>query len=45
MNWVDMVQDMNQWRDPVNTLMKLRVGKKFSEILERLHNWRCLKYG
>jgi hypothetical protein len=34
MNWIDLVQDMNQWRALVNTVINLRVsynvGKFFS---------------
>jgi hypothetical protein len=25
MDWIDLVQDRNQWRTPVNTVMNLRV--------------------
>jgi hypothetical protein len=26
MNWIDVAQDRDQWRTPVNTLMNLRVS-------------------
>jgi hypothetical protein len=41
MDRIDLAQDMNQWRAPVNTIIKLRVPSW--EILEWLRNWRLLK--
>jgi hypothetical protein len=42
MEWIDVAQDRDQWRALVNTVMKLRVPKRW-EILEKLHNWQFLK--
>jgi hypothetical protein len=36
-DWIDMAQNMDQWRALVNI--------KYWEVLEWLHNWRLLKKG
>jgi hypothetical protein len=43
MDWIDLAQDRNQWRDVVNTAMNLRGSIKCWEILEWLRNWRLVK--
>jgi hypothetical protein len=42
-DWIDMSQDMDQWRALVNTVLNLRI--KCWEVLEGLHNWWLLKKG
>jgi hypothetical protein len=44
-DWIDMAEDMDQWRTLVNTVLNLRVFMKCWEVLEWLHNWRLLKNG
>jgi hypothetical protein len=34
MDWIDLAQDRDQRRDPVNTVMNLRVPVNVGEILE-----------
>jgi hypothetical protein len=34
MDWIDLAQDGDQWRDLVNTVMNLRVPSKCCQILE-----------
>jgi hypothetical protein len=36
MDWVDLAQDRDQWRDLVNTV-------KCWEVVEWQHNWQLLK--
>jgi hypothetical protein len=45
MDWIDVAQDMDEWRALVNTVMNLRVPIKCWDILEWLHNWRLLNKG
>jgi hypothetical protein len=33
MDWIDLAQDMDQWRDLVNTVMNLRVPSNFGKFL------------
>jgi hypothetical protein len=33
MDWIDLTQDREQWRDLVNTVMKLRVSYNIRKIL------------
>jgi hypothetical protein len=34
MDWIDLAQDRDQWRAPVNTVMTLRGSVKCWEVLE-----------
>jgi hypothetical protein len=45
MDWIDLAQDMDQWRAHVNMLLNLRFSIKWWEILEQLNNWQLLKKG
>jgi hypothetical protein len=45
MDWIDLVQDRDQWRALVNTVMNLQGSIKRWEFLEWLHNWQLLKKG
>jgi hypothetical protein len=36
MDWINLVHNMDQCMDLVNTIMNLRVWN----VLEQLHNWR-----
>jgi hypothetical protein len=33
MNWIDLAQDMDQWRDLVNTVMNIRVPQNTGKFL------------
>jgi hypothetical protein len=44
-DWIDLVQDRDQWRALVNTAMNLKFSYNFCYILEQLRNWRLLKKG
>jgi hypothetical protein len=33
MDWIDLAQDMDQWRDLVNTVMNLRVPQNVGKFL------------
>jgi hypothetical protein len=37
-DWIDVVQDRDQWRALVNTVMNLMVPVKYWEVLEWLLN-------
>jgi hypothetical protein len=41
MDWIDLAQDRDQWRAPVNMVMNLQ-SIKCLEVLVELHNWRLL---
>jgi hypothetical protein len=43
MDWIDLAQDRDRWRDLVNTVMNLRVHKMLGLLLEWLRNWQLLK--
>jgi hypothetical protein len=47
MERTDLAQDRDQWRDLVNTVIKLSGSKKkkVGEILEKLSHWRLFKTG
>jgi hypothetical protein len=45
MEWIDLVQDRDQWRALVNAAMNLRSSIKCWKVLEWLHNWRLVKKG
>jgi hypothetical protein len=45
MDWIDLAQDRDQWRDLVNMVMEPSCSIKCWEFLEQLHNWRLLKKG
>jgi hypothetical protein len=40
---IDLAQDKEQWRALVNTVMNLRVPKKYWEFLEYLRDWWLVK--
>jgi hypothetical protein len=42
MHWIDLAQDKDQWRAPVNMVMNLLALKR-REILEQLSDWWLLK--
>jgi hypothetical protein len=42
-DWIDMTQDIEQWRALVNTVLNLRGFTKCWQVLEWLNNWRLLK--
>jgi hypothetical protein len=42
MDWINLAQDMDQWRDLMNMVINISSTKCW-EILEWLPNWRLLK--
>jgi hypothetical protein len=44
-DWIELAQDMAQWRGRVKTVMNLRVPKNCWEFPEWLHNWLLLRKG
>jgi hypothetical protein len=42
MDWIDLAQDVDQWRALVSTVMDLRGSIKCWKVLEWLHNWQLL---
>jgi hypothetical protein len=44
-DWIDLAQDMDQWRALVNTVMNLRVSLKCWEFSEWPQNWQLLRKG
>jgi hypothetical protein len=46
MDWIDLAQDRDQWKAPVNTVMDEPLGFiKCWEVLEWLRDWRLLEKG
>jgi hypothetical protein len=43
MVWIHLVQNGNQWRALVNTVVNLRDSTKRWGILEKLSDWQLLK--
>jgi hypothetical protein len=35
MDWIDLAQDKDHWRDLVNTVMKLRDGRAIAQAVSR----------
>jgi hypothetical protein len=38
MDWIDLAQDRDQWRDLVNTVMNLRVSQSAGKLLSSFTN-------
>jgi hypothetical protein len=45
MDWIDLAQDRDQWRDSCEHGDEPSGSLKCREVLEWLHNWRLLRKG